>query len=49
MENYYFFKDSDDWNKKRILKISRQLTMESLKKGYIVTGHDTPIWFRNIK
>ena len=46
-----FFKDSDDWNKKRNSEIFRDKTdYGKFKKGYIaLQDHDTPIWFRNIK
>ena len=46
-----FFKDSDDWNKKRNSKIFRDKTdYGKFKKGYIaLQDHDTPIWFRNIR
>tara|TARA_B100001057_G_C22791342_1_gene927729 strand:+ start:512 stop:1135 length:624 start_codon:yes stop_codon:yes gene_type:complete len=46
-----FFKDSDDWNKKRKSEIFRNKTdYGKFKKGYIaLQDHDTPIWFRNIR
>ncbi len=46
-----FFKDSDDWNKKRNSEIFRDKTdYGKFKKGYIaLQDHDTPIWFRNIR
>ena len=46
-----FFKDSDDWNKKRNSEIYRDKTdYGKFKKGYIaLQDHDTPIWFRNIR
>lgn len=46
-----FFKDSDDWNKKRNSEIFRNKTdYGKFKKGYIaLQDHDTPIWFRNIR
>ena len=46
-----FFKDSDDWNKKRNSEILRDKTdYGKFKKGYIaLQDHDTPIWFRNIR
>ena len=44
-----FFKDSDDWNKKRNSETFRDKTdYGKFKKGYIaLQDHDTPIWFRN--
>ena len=46
-----FFKDSDDWNKKRNSETFRDKTdYGKFKKGYIaLQDHDTPIWFRNIR
>lgn len=46
-----FFKDSDDWNKKRNSEIFRDKSdYGKFKKGYIaLQDHDTPIWFRNIR
>ena len=46
-----FFKDSDDWNKKRNSEIFRDKTdYGKFKKGYIaLQDQDTPIWFRNIR
>ena len=46
-----FFKDSDDWNKKRNSEIFLDKTdYGKFKKGYIaLQDHDTPIWFRNIR
>ena len=46
-----FFKDSDEWNKKRNSEIFRDKTdYGKFKKGYIaLQDHDTPIWFRNIR
>ena len=46
-----FFKDSDDWNKKRNSEIFRDKPdYGKFKKGYIaLQDHDTPIWFRNIR
>ena len=46
-----FFKDSDDWNKKRNSEMFRDKTdYGKFKKGYIaLQDHDTPIWFRNIR